>query len=80
MRKRGLDPDRPAGKTKTQKRLKLAGLVMQMASVFFLLAYMLYYTQGVKVSLHVDMLIAVSGVFVLGRILTFLSGNNALRF
>lgn len=80
MRKRGLDPDRPAGKTKTQKRLKLAGLVMQMASVFFLLAYMLYYTQGVKVSLHVDLLIAVSGVFVLGRILTFLSGNNALRF
>lgn len=80
MRKRGIDPDRPGGKTKTQKRLKMAGLVMQMVSVFLLLGYMLYYTQGVKVSLHVDLLVIVSGVFVLGRILTFLSGNNSFRF
>lgn len=80
MRKRGIDPDRPAGKTKNQRRLKMAGLVLQMIAVFALLGYMVYYTQGIKMTLHVDFLIALCGVFVLGRIMTFISSSNTLRF
>jgi len=79
MRKRGLDPDRPSGATPRQKRLKFAGLVLQIVSVFFLLAYILYYTRGTQVSLHVELLVFVSGIFVFGRVLAFLGGNSAFR-
>ncbi|MEM9880392.1 MAG: hypothetical protein AAF862_14065 [Pseudomonadota bacterium] len=79
MRKRGLDPDRPSGPTPRQRQMKLIGLVLQIVSVFVLLGYILYYTQGERVVLQVELLVFVSGIFVFGRILTFLGGNKTFR-
>lgn len=80
MRKRGIDPDRPARKTKAQKRLSFGGLMLQMVSVFLLLGYILYFTQTQKVQLHVEFLVIVSAMFVLGRLITFFGGNKTFRF
>lgn len=80
MRKRGIDPDKPARKTTSQKRLSFWGLALQMGSVFLLLGYILYFTQTEKVQLHVEFLVVVSALFVLGRLMTFFSGNKGFRF
>ncbi|MEM6682221.1 MAG: hypothetical protein AAF607_08260 [Pseudomonadota bacterium] len=79
MRKRGLDPDRPSGLTPRQRQMKLIGLVLQIVSVFVLLGYIVYYTQGERVVLQVELLVFVSGIFVFGRVLTFLGGNKTFR-
>lgn len=76
MRKRGLDPDAPRGKKKQNHSLKLAGLTLQLLSVFGLLGYIVYYTQGLQVELRVEILVVLCAAFVTGRLLTYLGGTR----
>ncbi|MEM7568157.1 MAG: hypothetical protein AAF337_00040 [Pseudomonadota bacterium] len=78
MRKRGLDPDKAGGKKKQNHSLKLFGLTLQLLSVFGLLGYIVYYTQGITVELRVELLVVLCAVFVTGRVLTYLGGNRGL--
>ncbi len=79
MRRRGIDPD-SVGKKKKNETLRLGGVTMQLFSVFGLLGYIVYYTQGETVELRVELLVILSGLFVTGRIMTWLGGSRSLRF
>ncbi|MEO0413209.1 MAG: hypothetical protein AAF221_15375 [Pseudomonadota bacterium] len=77
MRKRGLDPDAPRGRKKKNHTLKLIGLTLQLLSVFALLGYIVYYTQGVSVALRPALLVVLCAVFVTGRVITYLGGSRS---
>lgn len=76
MRKRGIDPDRLGKGKKQSHKLKLAGLTLQLLSVFGLLGYIVYYTQGIAVELQPALLVVLCAIFVTGRALTYLGGSR----